>query len=379
MRRILTAAFFLGTFAASAASAELPEIQSLASPVTVRLRGLSAVSDDIAWASGREGTVLRTVDAGKTWGVFKVPGAEKLDFRDVEGFSADEAVILSIGPGEDSRVYRTRDGGRNWALTLQSTNPNVFFDCFSFDGREGRLLGDPTDGKFQIYRTSDAGSTWSLMDDGPEAEPGEAAFAASGTCILYEQEKLTIFATGGAVARAHYLLDDPEAKSVWIPVGQSDVPSSSATGFFSITPMSGRYLMVGGDYEHPLNTGLALRMGASYLHFLQDSKKSIPPQVHRSGNDVTYFPEPISRVIEAFPFVGSGVIPGLRGYRSGSACLSSGAICVVVGPEGNDSFQPETETWSPLTGRGYDSVDVAGRTFWFSGDGGRLGRLILPE
>src|SRR5690242_7765246 len=45
-----------------------------------RLRGVSAVSDKIAWASGAGGTCLKTTDGGTTWQLLKVPGAESLDF-----------------------------------------------------------------------------------------------------------------------------------------------------------------------------------------------------------------------------------------------------------------------------------------------------------
>ena len=107
------------------------------SGVAVRLRGISAVSADVAWASGREGTVLRTVDGGAHWQVMKVPGAEALDFRDVEGFDRDSAVVLSIGPGEASRVYRTVDGGKTWQLALQNHDARAFFDCMAFDGAHG--------------------------------------------------------------------------------------------------------------------------------------------------------------------------------------------------------------------------------------------------
>jgi photosystem II stability/assembly factor-like uncharacterized protein len=61
------------------------------------LRGLSVVSDKVIWASGTNGTFLRTVDGGKTWTIGNVPGAEKLDFRDVEAFDANTAYVLSIG------------------------------------------------------------------------------------------------------------------------------------------------------------------------------------------------------------------------------------------------------------------------------------------
>ena len=77
------------------------------------LRGLSVVNEKVIWASGTGGTVLRTTDGGKAWKVMTVPGAEKLDFRDIEAFDASTAYILSIGNGESSRIYKTNDGGNN--------------------------------------------------------------------------------------------------------------------------------------------------------------------------------------------------------------------------------------------------------------------------
>ena len=53
---------------------------------TARLRGLSAVSERTAWASGSAGTVLRTTDKGATWQSVGPPGTSALQFRDIEAF-----------------------------------------------------------------------------------------------------------------------------------------------------------------------------------------------------------------------------------------------------------------------------------------------------
>ena len=37
------------------------------SGVTANLRGISAVSDTVVWASGANGTVVRTLDGGDHW------------------------------------------------------------------------------------------------------------------------------------------------------------------------------------------------------------------------------------------------------------------------------------------------------------------------
>src|SRR5262245_12345215 len=85
--------------------------QQQTSGVAHRLRGVSAVSPQVAWASGAGGTVLRTVDGGRTWQPLRVPGAETLDFRDVDAISDRIAYASSIGTGESSRIYKTVDAG----------------------------------------------------------------------------------------------------------------------------------------------------------------------------------------------------------------------------------------------------------------------------
>ena len=115
--------------------------------VTARLRGISAVTHRVAWASGSGGTVLRTTNGGDTWDVKHVPGAELLDFRDIDAFSADAASILSIGNGELSRIYKTTDGGKHWTLQFANKDPRVFLDAMAFWSEDrGIAFADSVDG-----------------------------------------------------------------------------------------------------------------------------------------------------------------------------------------------------------------------------------------
>ncbi|HEX9254450.1 MAG TPA: YCF48-related protein, partial [Candidatus Angelobacter sp.] len=106
--------------------------QQQLSGTDVQLRGVSAVSERIAWVSGAKGTVLRTIDGGEHWTKVDVPGAEALDFRDIQAFDWDTAFVLSIGPGEQSRIYKTTDGGKTWQLQFTNKDPKAFYDCFAF-------------------------------------------------------------------------------------------------------------------------------------------------------------------------------------------------------------------------------------------------------
>src|SRR5271165_1385057 len=159
-------------------------------------RGVSAVDDRVVWASGTEGAIVRTIDGGKTWNTSNVEGG--LDFRGIHALNAKVAWILSSGPGDKSRIYKTEDAGEKW--TLQFTNPDAqgFFDAIAFfDAQRGIVLGDPVDGHFAILTTSDAGKTWTRQT-GPAALPNEGAFAASNTCLIVQGNNKAWFATGGA-------------------------------------------------------------------------------------------------------------------------------------------------------------------------------------
>ena len=113
-----------------------------------RLRGLCVVSDKVVWASGADGTVVRTVDGGTHWTAGVVPGAADLDFRDVHAFDDRKAFLLSIGAGEKSRIYQTIDGGASWTIRFHNRDPKVFLDALEFwDADHGIALGDPVDGQ----------------------------------------------------------------------------------------------------------------------------------------------------------------------------------------------------------------------------------------
>src|SRR6202521_3598192 len=131
---------FIILAATTALAQSSPQIRVSLTPEA--LRGVSAISQQIAWASGTHGTYLRTTD-GRIWIPEQVPGAESLDFRAVVAFSADEAFLMSAGPGDTSRIYHTADRGRHWQLQFTNANPKGFFDSMVFwDQTHGIVLGD---------------------------------------------------------------------------------------------------------------------------------------------------------------------------------------------------------------------------------------------
>ncbi len=233
--------------------------QTYLSHTTESLRGASAVSRKVAWASGTHGTYLRTTDAGRTWLLAKVPDAAALDFRAVVAFSAEEAFVMSVGPGEQSRIYHTADAGQHWQLQFTNTNPKGFFDSMAFwDATHGIVLGDPIADesgklKFELLITSD-GQTWTQIPAAelPAAAEGEGAFAASNTCIAVMDSDIW-FATGGRVARVFHSGDRGKSWQVFeTPI----VHGPESAGIFSIAFRDSKHgVIAGGDYKLPDQDG----------------------------------------------------------------------------------------------------------------------------
>ena len=165
-------------------------------PTTADLRGIHALSNGIAWASGTEGTILRTTDDGAHWQRCATPpGADHLDFRGIQAFDASTAIVMSSGKGPLSRLYKTTDACQTWTLLFTNPDPDGFWDAIRFEApnpqlirptRRGVVIGDPVDGRFPIFVSSDLGETWALATDKilpelPRARSGEALFAASNS------------------------------------------------------------------------------------------------------------------------------------------------------------------------------------------------------
>jgi photosystem II stability/assembly factor-like uncharacterized protein len=307
------------------------------------LRGLSVVTDKIVWASGTSGTFLRTIDGGKNWTVGKVSGAEKLDFRDVEAFDANTAYVLSIGEGENSRIYKTIDGGKSWKLQFQNTNPKAFFDALAFwDADNGMAMSDPVDGKYVLLATNDGGASWKIVDTAkmPDAKPGEAAFAASGTCLVTSGKSNVYLVSGGQDARV--FRSDNRGLS-WSVADTPIIKGTSGSGIFSIAMRNAKNgVIVGGNYEKPneVNNNLA---------FTEDGGQN-----WTSGK-------------------------GLSGYRSAVVYVNKKTL-LAVGSSGSDLSTDGGKTWSNLDKENYNAVQSKGvKAIWAVGASGLVSRYNLGK
>ena len=258
------------------------------SGTTAGLRGIHAVGGGVAWASGTNGTILRTEDGGYEWqGCAMPPGAEKLDFRGVWAWDANTAIVMSSGPGDASRLYRTTDGCSHWKLVFTDPDRDGFFDALLFvDRQHGIVLGDPAHGSlhnpveggyftFRIRVTHDGGDVWAPVVDPDNGHPGvnlqplpgEAFFAASNTSMAVAGDFLLLGTSRDRVLRRELLVAGFEAGYCagavdgvsgscgipWVDWVSASVPlarGADAAGIFSLAFRDADHgVAVGGDYS----------------------------------------------------------------------------------------------------------------------------------
>jgi photosystem II stability/assembly factor-like uncharacterized protein len=231
--------FLLSAFAVLHAEAQ--KIVLLEQGKQASIRGLCVVNDNIAWISGSNGYTALTTDGGKTWAWQQVKGFEKADFRDIEAFSDKEAVIMASGT--PALILKTTDGGKNWQVKYRNTDTTYFLDAMKFaDAKHGIVLCDPIKNKFVLLETNDAGETWNMFKHRPNALNGEAAFAASGTCLRYDNKQIKIV-TGGTISRKLAY-----GNNHWSVKKTLLIQGKQSQGAFSIS--NDGLVIVGGDYQN---------------------------------------------------------------------------------------------------------------------------------
>lgn len=315
------------------------------------LRGVCAVSDSVAWASGSVGTVLRTTDGGASWQRMAVPAAEELDFRDVEAFSVREALLLTAG--QPARVYRTTDGGATWSIVHESPHDAAFFDAMAFWNRKrGIAFSDPVDGHLLVITSVDGGATWEEVphEGMPPVLENEAGFAASGTCLAVAGGGSVWIGLGGQTDADARVFHSTDHGSSWRVTG-TPMQAGAAAGIFSIAfdSTGRRGVAVGGIYND-------VDVVERHIAITDNGGESW-------------------RLVRDQP---------TRGYRSAVAVVpgTRDRVMIATGPAATDISFDRGGTWQALTDEGWHAVSFArdgSPVGWLSGADGRLARIELGQ
>jgi photosystem II stability/assembly factor-like uncharacterized protein len=309
------------------------------------------VNPQVVWASGRAGTFTVTTDGGQTWRAGVVPGAEALQFRDVQAFSASVAYLMSIGTSGDPtefRIYKTEDGGATWTIQFENQNPNAFYDGFAFwTPNRGIAHSDSVNGVFPDVRTTD-GTTWQdISNNMPPALPGEFSFASSGTCVTTQGGRNAWICTGGSdIARVLATRDGGDTWNAY----NTPLVSSPSAGAFTVDFRDPHHGIVGGgdlDPGDPNNARTAISSDGGQTWTLTN-------------------PPPVTGAIFGLSYVGQ---------TGGGAGDNLGRAVVITANDGGAAWTPdEGNTWLALPGvSGFWAVAFATpKAGWLVGTDGRI-------
>lgn len=309
--------------------------------ITNNLRGLSVVNENVVWASGTNGVVLNTKDGGKNWQIHTVRGADSLDFRSIQAFDENKAIVVSAGC--PASIYLTLNGGKSWGLVWDDDNPAVFLDAVSFwNHTNGLVMGDPVDSALFILKTIDGGNNWQKIptDNIPKSLTVEGGFAASGTCMAMAGKEHAWIGTGGDSARV-YLSNN--AGNSWSVVNSPILSGSPMKGIYSLSFKNSKEgIAVGGEWnvKNPILSKAFTRDGG--LSWLLGK-----------GSDA---------------------------YCSGS-CHVKDDIYLACGQSGIDLSQNGGETWEPVSDLHLYAIEFSksGKTGFGTGPSGRLVKISLEK
>lgn len=340
---------------------------------TANLRGIDSVGGGVAWASGSNGTVLRTEDGGYRWQLCAVPpGVEKLDFRGVQAFDAKTAIVMSSGKGDLSRLYKTTDGCQSWKLVFTNPDKDGFWDGLVANKAAAIVIGDPIEGRFAIFASFNNGFMDWYRFEHPERAPSikvppshsknEVIFAASNSILDGDPWSSLSFVTGGSDGSFLYTtkwhlwpLDYNFATFVTRPIPMA---KGASAGAFSFSTSQGcnpnkrgdcSFVVVGGDYLKPEKTaGTAAYAKISSAREAPDRLKAAKTPPH--------------------------------GFRSAVAYDAQQKLWITVGPNGTDISRDDGRNWVALKPGKNEPADADKNWNALSlpfvvGPNGRIGKL----
>ncbi len=336
MQRFLMAAAAIAALAVVLAAQWNPALTGS----TASLRGIYNAGGGVVWASGANGAILRSEDAGYMWQICKVlPEMSKLDFRAVFAWDANHAAVMSSGTGAASRLYETKDGGATWHLLFANPDSEGFWDDLAFRGKQGFILGDPVGGRFVLYRSDDLGQHWEKDGSaGLTALPGEGVFAASNSSLFAGAAAPALFFVTGGIsgARVFRSMNEGEWNAAKVPIAGGE----EGAGAFSIAFSDATHgVIVGGDYKQPES-----RNGTA---------------AWTSDGGVSW------HASTGFP----------SGYRSSVGFDRSAHAWIAVGPNGSDVSRDNGRKWTRFDSGKWNTLSLP----WVAGPGGHIASLSLPS
>lgn len=306
--------------------------------------GLSPLNEQVVWASGTNGTILRTLNGGTTWETFQYKKADTLQFRDIHSLNNKEAIVLSIGEGKASQLFHFHEDN-GWTQVYEMPHEEGFLDAMDFwENGHGIAYGDSFDEKPFLLKTEDFGKSWKRIAKSslPDAGAGEGGFAASGTCVETAEDGRVWVGTGaGGNAR---VLHSSDYGQNWEAIATPMIKGEAA-GITSIRYANEKLFITGGD--------LAISDQYTENIFVSEAKVI----------DWKSIKQPITK--GAF-------------YGGAIQELGNQMIWVVCGPNGADIWLGEQKGWQNISQENLWTVDLLPNgEGWLAGRSGNIYKLSV--
>jgi photosystem II stability/assembly factor-like uncharacterized protein len=128
------------------------------SGISTALYSVSAVDDNIAWACGASGKVLRTTNKGVNWTnvIGNLPTAYAMYC--IFAWDANTAVVTGVS-SSTTAIYQTSNGGTNW--TTANSHSGFGDNLYMSSATNAYFIGDPISGYWDLLSSTNAGLNWS--------------------------------------------------------------------------------------------------------------------------------------------------------------------------------------------------------------------------
>ncbi len=365
-------------------------------------RGISTISENEAWFSGSQGTVIYANQSGKSFDTLSPKNFKRKDFRDIHAMDQNHAIIMSAG--DSAVILKTNNHGKTWQIVYQDNRPGIFLDVIEINNKTGVgiALGDPlpdslfnhsekysTSKHFVALWTPDYGSHWYPIPNGSWnlATPTlSSMFAASGTSLVYNRLELDksqkntkivmdFYFSGGGDSAADvrqvilsFEMKNPKQTLQYLKFDHHlQFPVGEGWGVYGMQKLNDRLFCFGGNWKYP-------NAKDSFCYLIQLSPVEYTLGKHKIKS---------SLATSSFQFPQSG-------YRSAGAMhysqKLSGYYGISVGSNGLDLIQFDrthgkkrkpTVALQKITG--LNVCSNIENVYWLAGNKGQIFRFTAQE
>lgn len=153
------------------------------SGITALINSISIVDNNVTWAAGDSGKIIRTTDAGLTWS--SVDGGHFGDaiIWNIDALDSNTALLtITPPPFSATFIYKTLNGGASWEQVF-SQNGGFINNIHMVNQLYGLAYGDPIGGKWTVIRTTDGGASWNRISTEPASNGPEIGLYFNSLCV----------------------------------------------------------------------------------------------------------------------------------------------------------------------------------------------------